>query len=95
MTLIAIALKGELGLESTPDPLVTTRTLGNEKVTNGGRTNFKLESLYSWEKYQISNAYVLPEVFDEKGTLPHAVDITTLEHLDGVEITDCTQPRLC
>ena len=79
-------MKKELALESTPDPLVTIRTLADEKVGNGGRTNFRLESQYSGEKYHISNTYVVPTFFDEKGTLPHAVNITTLEHVDGVEI---------
>ena len=84
--LISTALKEELGFESTPDPLVTIRTLTDGKVAKGGRTDFRLESLYSGERYHISNAYVVPKFFDEKGTLLHAVDITTLEHFDGVEI---------
>ena len=86
MTLILTALKEELGLESIPDPLVIIRALADGKVANGGRIDFRLESLYSGERYHISNAFVEPEFFDEKGAIPHAVDITTLEHFHGVEI---------
>ena len=87
VTLISTALKEELRLESTPDSLtIIIPTLADEKVANGGRTDFRLKSLYSGERCHISNAYVVPQFFDEKGTLPHAVDINTIEHFDGVEI---------
>ena len=41
-TLISETLKAELGLQATPDPTVSLRTLANEKVSSVGRTNFKL-----------------------------------------------------
>ena len=44
-TLISETLKAKLGLRASPDPTVSLRTLANEKVSSGGRTNFKLESL--------------------------------------------------
>ena len=65
--------------------MVTIRTLADEKITNSGRTNFNLESLHNGEKYHISNAYAVPKFCDEKDTLSHTGDITTLEHFDGVD----------
>ena len=82
-TLISETLKAELGLQATSDLL---RTLANEKVSSEGRTNFKLESLYSGEQFHINGAVVVPEFLDDENTLPHAVDTSTLEHFQGVQI---------
>ena len=85
-TLISETLKVELGLRATPDPAVSLRTLTNEKVSSGGRTNFKLESLYSGEQFDINGAVVVPQFSDDENTLPHAIDTSTLEHFEGVHI---------
>ena len=85
-TLISETLKAELGLQATPDPTVSLRTLADEKMSSGGRTNFKLESLYSGEQFHIYGAVVVPQFLDDENTLPHAVDTSTLEHFEGVHI---------
>ena len=85
-TLISETLKAEFGLQATPDPTVSLRTLANERVSSGGRTNFKLESLYSGEQFHINGAVVVSQFLDDENTLPHAVDTSTLEHFEGVHI---------
>ena len=40
--LISDTLIKELGLETIPDPTITLRTLADQKVASGGRTNFEL-----------------------------------------------------
>ena len=83
-TLISENLKNELRLESTPDPSVMIRTLADGTVPIGGRTDFVIESLY--EDFDIEGALVVPQFSNDEGTLPHAVDITTLEHFNGEQI---------
>ena len=83
-TLISEALKTELGLQVTPDPTVSLRTLARDKVSSGGRTSFKLESLYTGEQFNINNALVVPKFSDDEKTLPHAVDVSGFEHFEGV-----------
>ena len=86
VTLISDNLMKELGLNSTPDPTVTIRTLADQRVTTEGRTDFNLQSLSSGEEFAIKDAIVVPEFLDDKATLPHAVDTSSLGHFDGVEI---------
>ena len=85
-TLISDNLIKELGLETVPDPTITLRTLADQKVASGSRTNFKLKSLFNGEQFGIYDALVVPQFNDNKNTLPHAVDTYALEHFDGVEI---------
>ena len=85
-TLISDSLKTELGLKTIPDSSVTLRTLADQKVACGGRTNFKLESLYSGNEFMIKDALVVPKFSDDIDTLPHAVDTSALKHFDGVHI---------
>jgi len=85
-TLISNNLKAELRLETTPDPTVALRTLSDQKVSLGGRTNITLQSLYNGENYAIKDALVVSRFSDDASTLPHALDTSTLKHFDGVHI---------
>ena len=85
-TLISENLKNELGLESIPDPSVMIRTLADGTVPSGGCTDFEIESLYTGEDFDIKDALLVPQFSNDEDTLPHAVDITTLEHFNGVQI---------
>ena len=49
VTLISDNLKKELELEAVPDSTVTLRTLADQKVCCGGRTDFKLGVALQWE----------------------------------------------
>ena len=79
MTLISTALKKELGLESTPDLLVTIHTLADEKVIKEGRTNVKLESLLMGKStikrvdilIEQSNKALLTVLEEREGKNPH------------------------
>ena len=62
------------------------RTLADGTVPSGGRTDFVIELLYTGEDFDIKDALVVPQFSNDEGTLPHAVDITTLEHFNGVQI---------
>ena len=86
VTLIPDNLRKELGLNTTPDPTVTIRTLANLRVITEGRTDFNLPSLINGEEFAIKDAIVVPEFLDDNATLPHAVDTSGLDHFDGVEI---------
>ena len=86
VTLISDALKTELGLETNSDPNVKIRTLSDETVDCKGRTAFKLESLYTGEKFVIENALVVPQFSDDDSTLPHSVDVTELKHFQGTHV---------
>ena len=86
MTLILDNLKTELGLETVPEPSVTIHTLADKTAPVEGCTNFKLQSLYNGEEFDIKDALVVPKFSDDAHTLPHAVGTSTLEHFDGVHI---------
>ena len=86
VTLISDNLKTELGLETVPEPSMTIRTLGDKTVPVEGRTNFKLQSLYNGEEFNVKDALVVPQSSDDAHTLPHAVDTSTLEHFEGAHI---------
>ena len=86
VTVISGNLKTELGLETVPEPSVTIRTLADKPVPVEGRTNFKLQSLYNGEEFNVKDVLVVPQFSDDAHTLPNAVDTTTLEHFDGVHI---------
>ena len=85
-TLILDSLKNELGLKTVLDSSVTLRTLADQKVFCGRRTNFKLESLYSGKQFTINDALIVPQLLDDVNTLPHAVDSSMLGHFDEVHI---------
>ena len=86
VTLISVALKTELGLETNSDPNVKIRTLADETVDCEGRTAFKLESLHTGEKFVIENALVVPQFSDDVSTLPHSVDVTKLKHFQSTHV---------
>ena len=86
VTLISDNLKTELGLETVPEPSVTIRILADKTVPVEGRTNFKLQSLYNGEEFDIKDALVVAQFLYDAHTLPHAVDTSKLEQFDGVHI---------
>ena len=90
VTLISEALKDELGLQAVPDPAITVRTLADQTATSLGRTDFTLQSLDNGDKFAIFGALVVPYFSDDENVLPHRVDVTTLKHFEGVEITVIT-----
>ena len=85
-TLISDSLREEPGLEVTTDPSITIRTLADQTASCIGKTDFSLESLVTGDNYKITGALVVPAFFDDKSTLPHAVDMSKLKHFHGVEI---------
>ena len=72
-------------METVPESAVTIRTLADKTVPVEGRTN-KLQSLHNGEGFHIKGALVVPQFSNDGRTLPHAVDISTQEHFDGVHI---------
>ena len=59
---------------------MTLRTHADKTVPIKGRANFDLESLSMGEQFKINNALVVPPISDDENILPHAVDISGLEH---------------
>ena len=90
-TLISDSLKNELGLRIKTDHSVTLRALADKTVPIEGRANFELKSLSTGEQFKIDNALVVPQVSDDENILPHAVDVSGLEHFVGVHIPVATE----
>ena len=90
-TLISDNLRKELELKAIPDSSVTIRTLADQRLSIGGRTNFELESLDSGEQFMISDALAVPQFLDDARILPHAVDVSELDHFEGVHIPVATE----
>ena len=67
---------------------MTIRTLADQKVDSGGRTNFKLQSLHNGDEFVIEDALVVSQFLDDAATLPHAVDTSDLLHFHGVDIPE-------
>ena len=55
-------------------------------MLDGGRTDFKLESLYDGENYMMKDALVVPPFSDDVNILAHSVDTSMLEHFRGVQV---------
>ena len=85
-TLISESLKNELELDTKRDSTVTIRTLSEQTADIQGRTEFKMQSLYSGEDFLIENALVVPNFSDEENILPHAIDTAGLENFVDVDI---------
>ena len=85
-TLISDNLKKELELKAVPDSSVNIRTPADQRLSIGGRTNFELELVDSGEQFMISDALVVPQFLDDAEILPHVVDISELDHFEGVHI---------
>ena len=79
-TLISERLKNELNLAVDKKRNITIRALAQQTLCSGGLTEYTLQSLSTNETFQIKNALVVPEFDDDKGTLPHAVNVEKLDH---------------
>ena len=65
---------------------MTIRTLADQRVSIGVTTNFELESLDFGEQFVISDALVVSQFLDDANILQHAVDVSELDHFEGVHI---------
>ena len=61
------------------------RTFADNTLRCNDQTDFKIESLYSGEKFTIKKL-VVKNFVDDENTLPHRVDTSHLKHFAGVEI---------
>ena len=96
VTLISDNLKTELGLETVSEPSVAIRTLADKTVPVEGRTNFKLQSLYNGEEFDIKDALVVPQFSDDADTLPHAVDTSRYAGtFRWSSYSSCTESETC
>ena len=48
---------------------------------------FKLETLYSGQQFNINGALVMPQLSDDENRRSHALNVSGLKHFDGVYIT--------